>query len=116
MAADRAGIGELPAGLRADHPAIDQAFLGEPVGGVAVMVLRAEKIVREPHGTSPERKGAVRYAAIEFGRHGEAIVPVVLRVGHARRDLVPDRAPGRRAVKPEPLRKAGGVTERKIEA
>src|SRR2546430_10262157 len=79
LTADRAGIGELPTGLRAHHPAIDQPFLGEPSDRVAVMVLRAEELVREPYRAAPERERAVRDPAVEICGPGEAIVFVVLR-------------------------------------
>ena len=46
LAADRAGIGELPAGLRPGHPAIDQPLLGEALAVMAAVMRRAEKGVR----------------------------------------------------------------------
>src|SRR5438445_11551860 len=86
LATDRAGIGEFPAGLRADHPAVDQAFLGESVGLVAAMMLAAEELVSKPYPAAPEWKFAVRDPVVGFGRPGAAVAPVILLVWQARRN------------------------------
>src|SRR5437016_6302823 len=95
LATDRAGIGEFPAGLRAAHPAVDQAFLGRSVGLVSAMYLGAEELVSEPYRAAPEWKCAVPDPLVEFGPHAESVVPVIPLICQASGNLVPDRAPGR---------------------
>src|SRR5262249_50691121 len=116
LAADRAGIGELPAWLRPDHPAVDQPLLGEPVGGMAVVVLWPEIIVRKPDWAAPERKTAVRDPSVERGTDLKPVAAIVLAILDQSADLIPHGAPGRRSVQAEPGGETGGIAEREVEA
>ena len=108
LAADRAGIGELPARLRPDHPGVDQPLFGELALIMAAVMRRAEKFVRAPRRTSPERKPAAGNAPIEPRADLEPVVAVALVVRDQRGDLVPYGAPRRLAGKPKPAAKPAG--------
>ncbi len=91
LAADRAGIGELPARLRPDHPGIDQPLFGEAVAVMAVVMGRAEKGSRGARRTSPEREPAAGHALVEPRADLEPVVAVALVVRDAARRSRPIR-------------------------
>jgi hypothetical protein len=115
LAADGTGISELPAGLRPDHPSVDQAAFFQSVRFMQPVVLGAEKLAGVAGRTAPERKSPVGNPAVQQSADREPVAAVLVVVLDQPGEFVPHGAP-RQAVEAEPGGEARGIAEREIEA
>ena len=119
LAADAAGIGQLPGRLDAVGPPLGQPQFGQPSFAVTGGLGGGEQVASLGRRAAPERERSARQHPVELGRHLEAVAAVVGAVAHPRRQPPPDRAPVGGTIMPvrrQPRGEPGRIAEGEVEA